>query len=42
MVGDPRPESVGQELEQLVVVLTRTAALPGGLGRHHFSQDARD
>ena len=41
MAGDPRPESVGQELEQLVVVLAGTAPLPGGLGRRYFSQHSR-
>ena len=42
MAGDPSPESVGEHLEEFVILLAGAAALPGGLGREHFAQDARD
>jgi hypothetical protein len=41
MVGEPLSQALGQELEQLVVVLTRTAALPGGLGREQLTHHSR-
>ena len=41
MVGEPCPESVGQKLEQFIVVLAGAAALPGGLARRHFTQHSR-
>jgi len=39
MAGDPSPESVGEHLEEFVVVLAGAAPLPRGLARHHFSHD---
>ena len=41
MVGEPCPESVGQKLEQLVVVLAGAAALPRGLGRDQLPDHSR-
>ena len=40
MVGDPRPESVGEHLQQFIVVLAGAAVLPRGLGRRHFTYDS--
>jgi len=40
MVGDPRPESVGEHLQQFIVVLAGAAALPHRLTRRHFTYDS--
>ena len=39
MAGDPSPASVGEHLEEFIVILARAAALPGGLARYHLSHD---
>ena len=41
MVGEPLSQALGQKLEQFVIILAGAVALPGGLGRHHFSQHLR-
>ena len=41
MVGEPLAQAIGEELEQLVVVLAGAAALPRGLGRYQLSDHSR-
>ena len=41
MAGDPSPESVGEHLEEFVILLAGAAALPGGLAGDHLPDHLR-